>query len=432
MTINRRALFRGAAALAATTATGGTGVAAKAAMSGASAVGALTQAERVSKVFEALGRSGGFPHGALSSILGIVKDVGDRSTADQLRARLNGTGDWVRDAQTGLIDFYTEKHIFNRLSQLPRGVSIMDLLRGEILDGLATPDNDIDSGGLGILGVLRRETPIDTDQVQELKDFIAPLCDADTTVDDLLGRFQGFFTKLASHAVNHPDDFERSRDGDHWDIITLMRGSPLTDLLKITKKGAQNNAALEPLAERLEAVKASRDHAKEIVREQAREKSEREYAEYQRKRDEQLKEFEAKQIEEDMTPKPQTMTLLPAGDHCFAICRRDNDPLPETADWVNWMRTIDEYARPSDIETDEARMTVTFKNEDVCNALDEMFADAEEGEFETILTLELPDVRALHNRSTLRNRVSMQSLVLDEIMFKPSLSPSDLIPKFKF
>ena len=406
--------MRGGAGLAATFATGG-GAAAKAAVTGASALAGLTTAERVSKVIDTLGRTGGFPHSSLANILGNISQIGEN--ADSFRGRIAGIGDWSRDERSGKIDFSKEKYILGSLRKLPRDLSIMDLLHDDVIGSQVKKDKEsTDDDGFSLFGPGYDES-VSLEEVQKIRQFLEPLCGQDTTVGDLIGQFEGFFVRLAKHAISNPADIE-DVDSD-MGMLSLLRPNRLQDLIKITKRNKSADPAVLEQLERTEAKVSAIAEENRKLRSQAREKElKAERAEWEAKQAEELE-----KIKSDMDYRNgYEVSLISAGEDSFVLHIGQGREIPTRADWLQWLQTIDpEAANPSQIELGHMGLTITIKNEKALQNI----AESKDGSDDLMprAHITLPNRRMAANlygeddRFSMRRRFMHRSSLLDYTPF---------------
>jgi len=357
MDTSRRAFLRGAASIAAIATTGGGSAVAQTAFATASATaGAAGTVDRVARVFEGLGRSGGFPHGPVSALKRIWEAL-DPQGITGLQARINGDGGWRRlpskKGVQGKVDFDLEEKLFTHLYKLPRDVPLLDLLSDDIFQGL----NPGEPREEGFLSFYWNDLQTDLQSVQELREFLRPLCNADTTAGELIGRFQNFFRNLAQHALQCPDDFEN--DGF---LGLRMGGGDFHRLIKILQKGNAADAAPDSLVESLEQARAQVEKST-MEREQQMHKRQ-----MQRWEDSHKKYIEEAERQKHLR-HPYEVRLFSAGGNRYVLSHKP-EAMPTRMDWLHWVQSIDpQNAKAADIELDHMGMTITVKNEKALAAL---------------------------------------------------------------
>ena len=366
-------------------------------------------------MIDTLGRTGGFPHSSLANILGNISQIGEN--ADRFRARIAGIGDWSRDERSGQIDFSKEKYILGSLRKLPRDLSIMDLLHDDVIGSQVKEDKDsAEDVGFSFMD-FEYDNSISQEDVQKIRQFLEPLCGQDTTVGDLIGQFEGFFVRLAKHAISNPTDIE-DVDSD-MGMLSLLRPNRLQDLIKITKKNKSAEPAVLEQLERTEAKVSAIAEENRKQRYQAREKELRAEREV----------WEAKQAEElekiknDMDYRNgYEVSLISAGEDSFVLHIGKGREIPTRADWLQWLQAIDpETASPSQIELGHMGLTVTIKNEKALQNI----AESKDGSDDLMprAHITLPNRRMAANlygdddRFSVRRRFMHRSSLLDYTPF---------------
>lgn len=310
----RRTFLRGAPAVAATAATGGAGEVVKVAGIGGQ-LGALTElANRVPKSEAGQQR--------MRRVL----------TGEPAWRTIEGKTDrWNETA--GKIDFLSEKRLMDAVKAVSSDRPLADMLSDDVLSvTFGTED----------LG--------QTEKLRSLRRFLQPILNESTTAANLETGMQGFFGKLADHAVKSPKDFQvYNGDGLYSQIEWLEEAVSYFDpdhpaLIDIGDVIDEHRKFGETTFKKrqIEWQIAQDEEAREIQKE--RDARNRENAEVKQ---EQLKQEAQAEIEDKKTnfdareTYPVTIKYL-GGTRFLALQDETSERLPTRMDWLQFLQGYDE------------------------------------------------------------------------------------------
>jgi hypothetical protein len=397
----RRWILKGLAAAPVAGATAGGQIATAAASalgtaaSAAGASDALTKAARLTKVWQGIAQTGGFPDMAVRHIFSSSsrftfysrlphkrKETGaDAITA--LQNRLFGGGEWFRNAPSpdkpnpkrdGKISITQETRFLDCLSDLPRDVPLLDLLSKDVFEGSRQPESVASrKPHLFLWG----DTPLKPEDVERLRSFVAPYCNADTTAGDIIGRLEGYFTRLARHAITCPDDLEEGHEDDPFrsSMFGMDGGtSPLNNLIRVLegyKKPGQTEEP--PVLDELKTVRKQYVDQQRALALAQQNKREELWKELEENRQALKKQEEAARFTKTALRSQWSVTLAGGEDNCFVlqdVYHNSGTRRVTRMDWLHWVQSIDpQNAKPSDIELGCGGLSVTIRNKAALAAL---------------------------------------------------------------
>jgi diguanylate cyclase (GGDEF)-like protein len=299
------------------------------------------------------------------------KNLGIGAQVDQIRQNILGRGGWSvrqadpdrpRDWLDGKVDFRIQNSMLSRLKSMPAEGTVKDLLSDESLADI------YENSGLS-----------GKDIALELRDLLNPVCGDETTADDLVRSFHGFFEKLAHHAVESPGDFEiygqydggwRPQTPEHVSLVE----NDLERLIDILKDYENRYGIKSPVMESLQkanekAIAKAKQEWFEIINDRhdqheaaqrEKEKAQDEKArEFMRKQDEEIKARQEEKLHEPSKRGKCAVTLKYEGEDRFEVV----SDLPTTqVDWHQWALSANPQARPHHVRLSDDSRTVTIKH----------------------------------------------------------------------
>lgn len=335
---------------------------------------AIAPADRAAKTFELLGRAGGFPTQAITSLFSslhgrsryttifdpnedLIAKSNENAFVENMLACINGHGTWRRQPmksdKLGKIIFDKEVSVFEQLSNLPRNIPLLDLLSDDVFLGLEASQEKI--GDSEFKHWIYKTPKLNLEDIRNLRQSLLPLCGQETTAQDLVETFQKFFRRLAKHAIDFPDDFDST---DPFDFLGLgNRRSSLEGLLRVLNASKSSDDTVDPLIQNLKKTMGilSKKREEEI------EEHFRRNALLQKETTRMI--FENERKARILRCQIYNIEIFSVGENRFVLCIDPKIRIPTRVDWFYWLQTIDpDNAKPSDIELDNMGATLTIKN----------------------------------------------------------------------
>lgn len=404
----RRSFLKGAAAAPVVVASAGSSVAGAAASAlGATAQNttivknALRKSIRLSKVWQSLVQSGGYPDKIIREMLKEPHRPYEQAPGDMLalQKRLFENGPLNRNPElsdtnrSGRISLQEEALFWHHLRKLPDDIPLMDLLDAEVYKGSRTEKEN--NGNWEVEG--RRYSNNTAKRIEMLRHFLQPYCDDKTTARDVTARLRDYFVRLAEHAARNPEDFEKSAtpySPYNWSSIESSKGASLESLIHILRqynKDAPDGAqACAPLIETLENHCTTRLRKLTDDTLKRQKEAEERIKRQDRAREEQEIQKKETQTTEPSLRSPAPASLLPLGQNRFALQSCGSGmPLPCRMDWLHWLQSLDpQNARPADITLDETGIIMTIRNAAALEKLRTLASTRSE-----LITVRLPNRR---------------------------------------
>jgi len=350
--VSRRSFLRAGSTTIVTA--GVSGVPAVAATSGGLAKSAVATGG-ITKILQKLGTDGGFPFRSISSLFHNFKG----KTPEEIRVlqqRILGVGDLYRydEAEGASKDRHGKICIDNcglirTLMDMPQDIPIKDLFGADMTSSVS------------------QNSKFDGEQIDMILKVLNPICNNQTTAEDLTQSYLEYFKKVARHAIKTPEDFFYTKgSGPHR---FLMRGPEFKDVHSILEDFS-DDSEIKALNDQLMKTMQQTNRRQEQQDTARWEKNQKDHEDAKIKKERTEEEEKQKSIAEPNNRKRNKVRLTSMGeDNLYKIGYFDN-PSVDRPDgfpaWVDWYHLVSEIspnnAKPSDVKVSALGMLVSFNS----------------------------------------------------------------------